>query len=99
MSESMRASVLVDVEKMETRDVPRPRVGDRDVLVEVHAVGVCGSDFHIFIGESNFNFDAQGVPIPLTKEPQVLGHEIAGIVVLSTLLAFALLPLLLGFLL
>jgi threonine dehydrogenase-like Zn-dependent dehydrogenase len=76
----MRTSLLVDVGRMELCDVPSPRPGPRDALVEVSAVGLCGTDFHIFSGESNFNLDARGVPVPLRRSPQVLGHEITGVV-------------------
>ena len=62
------------------RDVPRPAPADGEVLVRVSAVGVCGTDFHIVSGESNYNFDDRGDPIPLRDVPQVLGHEITGVV-------------------
>jgi threonine dehydrogenase-like Zn-dependent dehydrogenase len=77
---SMKASTLVDIGRVVTRDVPRPRPGRRDVLVEIEACGVCGSDFHIFTGEGNWNLDEDGHPIPPSIEPQVLGHEITGTV-------------------
>ena len=32
---------------VELRDVPIPSIGDHDVLLEVAAVGVCGSDLHM----------------------------------------------------
>ena len=81
MPETMRASVLFDVAKMEVRDIPRPSLGPLDVLIENTAVGLCGTDFHIFTGEANYNYDDKGDPIPLTRTPQVLGHEIVGRVV------------------
>lgn len=77
----MRASVLVDVGKMEVREVPRPVAGPSDLLLEVSAVGVCGTDFHIFSGESNYNLDERGDPLPLREAPQILGHEVAATVV------------------
>jgi L-iditol 2-dehydrogenase len=77
---TMRASVLYDVGRMEVRDVPRPGVGPHDVLVRVAAVGLCGTDLHIFGGEANYNTDDRGRPIPLAEHPQVLGHEITGVV-------------------
>lgn len=80
MLELMRASVLVDVGKIEVRDVPRPSPGPRDVLVQPAAVGMCGTDFHIYGGEFNFHLDPRGVPVPLREEPQILGHEICGVV-------------------
>ena len=78
--DSMRASMLVDVGQLELRSIPCPAPKPKEVLVEVRAVGLCGTDFHIFGGEFNFNLDARGLPIPLAREPQVLGHEITGTV-------------------
>ena len=77
----MRASVLCDVRRLEVRDVPQPSVSPYDVLVRVSAVGICGTDSHIFAGHANYNTDTQGRPIPLNIEPQILGHEINGHVV------------------
>jgi L-iditol 2-dehydrogenase len=76
----MKASVLVDVARLEVRDVPQPQISSRDVLVRVAAVGICGTDSHIFAGHSNYNTDKRGQPIPLTVEPQILGHEVNGYV-------------------
>ncbi len=76
----MRATVLHDVGRMEVRDVPRPVAGPDDVLIAVDAVGLCGTDFHIFSGESNYNLDERGREIPLSRHPQILGHEIVGVV-------------------
>ncbi|TWS22209.1 NAD(P)-dependent alcohol dehydrogenase [Tsukamurella sputi] len=69
----MRASVLHPGGRMvlETRPVPRPDPGD--VLIEVAAVGVCGSDTHYLrhgrIGEF------------VVSAPLVLGHEASGRIV------------------
>jgi threonine dehydrogenase-like Zn-dependent dehydrogenase len=76
----MKACVLYDVGRIEVRDVPAPRVSARDVLLRVSAVGICGTDTHIFGGHANYNTDAGGTKIPLTVEPQILGHEISGVV-------------------
>ena len=80
-ADTMRACVLCDVARMEVREVARPRAGPRDVLVRVTSVGLCGTDIHIFAGHANYNTDAQGQPVPLTRQPQILGHEISGEVV------------------
>jgi L-iditol 2-dehydrogenase len=74
----MKAAVLEDVAKMATRSVPDPEVGPRHALIRVGAVGVCGTDLHLFQGHGNYNFDSQGRPIPLTMQPQILGHEFSG---------------------
>jgi threonine dehydrogenase-like Zn-dependent dehydrogenase len=54
----------------EVRDVPVPKIGDDDVLLEVKAAGVCGSDIA---------FD-DGKHANLLRPPVILGHEFAGIV-------------------
>ncbi|MBL8756385.1 MAG: alcohol dehydrogenase catalytic domain-containing protein, partial [Planctomycetes bacterium] len=77
----MRACALVAPQRLELIDVPSPGLGPHDVRVRPAAVGVCGTDLHIFAGESNFHFDRDGVPIPFEVAPQVLGHEITGTVV------------------
>ena len=80
MSPSMRALVLVGPERLEVRDVPRPVPRSGEVLVRPEAVGLCGTDFHIFQGAANYNLDPSGRPVPLYVEPQILGHEVTGVV-------------------
>jgi len=79
-SPSMRAACLVAPGRMELREVPSPAPGPRDVLLRPIAVGLCGTDFHIFSGEANYNMDARGRPVPLERAPQVLGHEVVAVV-------------------
>lgn len=74
----MKASVLCDVRRIELRDVPRPVISPHEVLVRVAAVGLCGTDAHIFAGHANYNTNERGLPIPLALQPQILGHEITG---------------------
>lgn len=54
----------------EVRDVPVPVIGHDDVLLEVKAAGVCGSDI---------SFDDGGHE-NLLHPPVILGHEFSGIV-------------------
>lgn len=63
---------------MAVRQVPDPELAPHEVLLRVRAVGVCGTDLHLFQGHGNYNFDLQGRMIPLTVQPQILGHEFAG---------------------
>jgi threonine dehydrogenase-like Zn-dependent dehydrogenase len=74
----MRALTLYQPEKMEIREIPAPAAGPDQVLVKVGGVGLCGTDFHIYQGHANYNFDESGRQIPLEKHPQVLGHEFCG---------------------
>lgn len=76
----MRAAVLVGVNRIEVRDVPRPALAPHEVRVRVAAVGLCGTDLHIASGHGNYHRDARGRVIPLDEAPQILGHEIAGVV-------------------
>ena len=77
---TMRAAVLVDVARIEVRDVPVQRPKPHEVLVRVEAVGLCGTDLHIVAGHANYNTDEHGHVLPLAVAPQILGHEIAGVV-------------------
>jgi L-iditol 2-dehydrogenase len=65
----MQALVLENYRDLQIRDVPDPEIGPRDVLIEVKACGICGSDVHGFDGSS-------GRRIP----PLIMGHEAAGTV-------------------
>ena len=69
---------MTDVATFDVRDVARPEIGPDEVLVRVSAVGLCGTDFHIFEGHANYNTDGRGKPLSLVDHPQILGHEIAG---------------------
>ncbi len=77
----MKAAVLEDVAKMVVRQVPDPQPAPREVVLHIQAVGVCGTDLHLFQGHGNYHVDSTGRPIPLTVEPQILGHEFSGEVV------------------
>jgi L-gulonate 5-dehydrogenase len=61
--------VTVAAGRMEVRDVPAPVPGPGEALVRVEAVGLCGSDFHLFDGTH-----------PYASFPQVQGHEFVGVV-------------------
>jgi len=77
----MKAAVLQDVKKLVVQEVPDPELAPRQVMLRVKAVGVCGTDLHIYQGHGNYNLDAQGRHIPLSEQPQILGHEFSGEVV------------------
>jgi len=79
-AQTMKASVLCDVGRLEVRDVPRPVISPYEVLIRVSAIGLCGTDAHIFTGHSNYNTNEYGQAIPLALQPQILGHEITGVI-------------------
>ena len=78
--QTMKAGVLCDVQRLEVRDIPRPEISPHEVLIRVSAVGLCGTDAHIFAGHANYNTNEFGQAIPLSVQPQILGHEITGVV-------------------
>ncbi|MHA6631049.1 zinc-dependent alcohol dehydrogenase [Pseudonocardia sichuanensis] len=63
----MRALVLSDFWKLTVDDVPEPQPGPGDVLIEVLATGICGSDIHGYTGENGRRIRGQ-----------VMGHETVG---------------------
>jgi threonine dehydrogenase-like Zn-dependent dehydrogenase len=60
--------------ELEVRKWEDPKPGPNDVLLEVRACGVCGSDMHFY------ETDDQGYILypGLTKFPTILGHEFSG---------------------
>ncbi len=55
---------------MRLAELPAPEPGPTQVLLEVHACGVCRTDLHVVDGD-----------LPTPRLPLVLGHEIVGTVV------------------
>lgn len=55
-------------------EVPDPVIGPDDVLLEVQAVGICGSDMHM----AEAGADGYILYPGLTRFPNTLGHEISG---------------------
>ena len=80
MALSMQAAVLVEARRLELREIPVPRLEPHQIMLRSTGVGICGTDLHIFGGYANYNYDALGNPIPLAVEPQILGHELSGVV-------------------
>lgn len=76
----MRALRISEPAVMGLCDIPAPELKPHQVMVRVGAVGLCGTDFHIYEGQANYNSDENGRTIPFEEMPQVLGHEFCGIV-------------------
>lgn len=73
MSQMMKVAVMNGIGQMgfEEREVPKP--GDREVLVRLHYVGICGSDLHYY--------ETGAIGDYVVEPPFVLGHEAGGVVV------------------
>ena len=66
----MMRAVILDRSGLHCAEVAIPEPGAGQVLIRVHACGVCRTDLHILDGE-----------LKNPKLPLILGHEIAGVVV------------------
>ena len=60
----MRAAMYYRNNDIRLENVPKPTIGDEDILIKIHASGICGSDVMEW-----YRID---------KAPLILGHEIAG---------------------
>lgn len=70
---TIRALRFHGVGDLRLEHVRRPRPGPGEVVVEVEACGVCGSDLHVLDGRARTG-----------RVPVTLGHEIAGVVAESS---------------
>lgn len=55
---------------MELREVPVPEIEEHEVLIQVKATGICGSDLHIQDWDTN---------VPMNP-PMITGHEFSGVI-------------------
>ena len=65
----MRAVICREPGRLERISLPRPAPDGRLVPVDIKAIGVCGTDFHILEGTH-----------PFLEYPRVMGHELSGVV-------------------
>lgn len=62
----MKALVMEQPRRAVVKEVPDPKPGPGEVVIQVAQVGICGTDFHIFEGEF------------LSPYPLIPGHEFSG---------------------
>jgi len=55
---------------VDLREMEEPKPGPGEVKIEVKAVGICGSDLHIYSGDIKL----------LIRPPVIMGHEFSGVV-------------------
>ena len=67
----MKSAVFYGKHDMRVEESPMPQVGAEDVLIQVKACGICGTDVHIYEGDKGA---AEVTP------PTILGHEFSGVV-------------------
>ena len=65
----MQALVYEGPYQMTLQDVPAPTAGPGEVVIDVKAVGICGSDVHGYTGSTGRR-----------TAPMIMGHEFSGII-------------------
>lgn len=63
----MLQQVMTAPGKIEFREIETPAPKEKEVLVKIMKIGVCGSDIHVYHGKH-----------PFTKYPITQGHEVSG---------------------
>lgn len=66
----MKALVYTSPREIVYCDAPEPSLAQGESLIQIEAVGICGSDMHAFHGRD-----------PRRNPPLILGHELAGYIV------------------
>lgn len=70
MATMLAARLIQPGKPLEIQEVPVPTPGPDEIIVGVHACGICGTDIHLAIEGD----------MPVERTPITLGHEAAGIV-------------------
>ena len=68
----MKAIYLDKINTFSEKELAKPECGERQVLVRMKAVGVCGSDVHYWKNGRIGQF--------VVEEPLILGHECSGVI-------------------
>ena len=70
-----KAAFMRGTDHMEIREIPVPEVGEKEVLVRLEYVGICGSDIHYYHTGKCGTYE-----VDLTED-FMLGHECSGTVI------------------
>src|SRR5580692_198748 len=65
----LKAPARIETNPLQILQLPRPAPASREVLVRIHACGVCRTDLHVIEGE-----------LPPRKSPVIPGHQVVGVV-------------------
>jgi 2-desacetyl-2-hydroxyethyl bacteriochlorophyllide A dehydrogenase len=75
----MKGVVFLGNRQLELRDFPDPTPSSREVVLEIKASGMCGSDLHVY--RATFKPGDATSGFKRASEPVIAGHEPCGIVV------------------
>src|SRR5882724_5926980 len=74
----MRGVVFTGERGLELMQFPDPTPGSHDVVIEMKASGMCGSDLHQYRRPKG---QPQATGIPVNEGPVIVGHEPCGVVI------------------
>jgi len=63
----MRAAVYEGIERIVIKDVPIPKINEREILVRIKCCAICGTDIRIYHHGN-----------PSVIPPTITGHELSG---------------------
>jgi D-arabinose 1-dehydrogenase-like Zn-dependent alcohol dehydrogenase len=69
----MQGVVFLGDRKLELRNFPDPTPGPREVVIEIKASGMCGSDLHVY--RASFKPGDTQSGFKRGAEPVIAGHE------------------------
>ena len=67
----MKSAVFYGKHDLRVENSPMPKAGPEDILIQVKACGICGTDVDIYEGDKGA---AEVTP------PTILGHEVSGVI-------------------
>ena len=68
----MKTAIMIEINKIEIKDTPKPAPKQGELLIKLCSVGICGSDIHYYKDGRIGDF--------VVNAPIILGHEASGIV-------------------
>jgi threonine dehydrogenase-like Zn-dependent dehydrogenase len=77
----MKGVVFTGKRKVELREFPDPVPGDEEVVLEIKASGMCGSDLHVYRSEGGGPAMAAALGLGGEGVAVIAGHEPCGVVV------------------
>ena len=77
----MKGVVFIGNRKIEIQDFPDPAPGDEDVILEIKASGMCGTDLHLYRSPGGGPAAAKAMGVAVGEGAFIGGHEPCGVVV------------------
>ena len=76
----MKGAVFLGDRRLQLMDFPDPTPGPDEVVLEIKASGMCGSDLHFYRASSSGEGGAQSLGLGGDGSPVIAGHEPCGVV-------------------